>query len=55
MAVVEGGVHDQNGKRLRIYGDPLKVENAKQLIYNLIAEELETNVRDLVFSSLSSF
>lgn len=47
MVVVQDGPQQENEKPLRIYGDPQKVEHAKQLVYDLIAEkEMEVNVRD---------
>lgn len=39
MVVVQDGPQQENEKPLRIYGDPLKVEHAKQLVYDLIAEK----------------
>ena len=45
MVVVQDGPQQENEKPLRIYGDPQKVEHAKQLVYDLIAEkEMEVNV-----------
>jgi hypothetical protein len=52
MVVVQDGPQQENEKPLRIYGDPQKVEHAKQLVYDLIAEkEMEVSV-SLVISSL---
>lgn len=39
MVVVQDGPQQENEKPLRIYGDPQKVEHAKQLVYDLIAEK----------------
>ena len=51
MVVVQDGPQQENEKPLRIYGDPQKVEHAKQLVYDLIAEkEMEVNVRDSFIS-----
>merc|ERR1712127_835690 len=45
MVVVQDGPQQENEKPLRIYGDPQKVEHAKQLVYDLIAEkEMEVSV-----------
>ncbi|XP_046451117.1 far upstream element-binding protein 3-like isoform X21 [Daphnia pulex] len=47
MVVVQDGPQQENEKPLRIYGDPQKVEHAKQLVYDLIAEkEMEVSARD---------
>ena len=49
MVVVQDGPQQENEKPLRIYGDPQKVEHAKQLVYDLIAEkEMEVTV-SLIF------
>ncbi|XP_072160379.1 far upstream element-binding protein 1 isoform X2 [Bemisia tabaci] len=39
MVVVQDGPSQENEKPLRISGDPQKVEHAKQLVYELIAEK----------------
>lgn len=45
MVVVQDGPQQENEKPLRIYGDAQKVEHAKQLVYDLIAEkEMEVSV-----------
>lgn len=52
MVVVQDGPQQENEKPLRIYGDPQKVEHAKQLVYDLIAEkEMEVNV-SLIFPNI---
>jgi far upstream element-binding protein len=49
MVVVQDGPQQENEKPLRIYGDPQKVEHAKQLVYDLIAEkEMEVNVSNSI-------
>ena len=53
MVVVQDGPQQENEKPLRIYGDPQKVEHAKQLVYDLIAEkEIEVNVSSILSLSL---
>ena len=50
MVVVQDGPQQENEKPLRIYGDPQKVEHAKQLVYDLIAEkEMEVSVSLALF------
>jgi len=49
MVVVEDGPLEEKVKKLRIYGDQLKVEIAQQLVHDLMAEESEINVRDFLF------
>ena len=39
MVVVQNGAQQQNEKPLHIFGDPHNVEQAKQLVYDLIAEK----------------
>ncbi|KAJ8672683.1 hypothetical protein QAD02_003943 [Eretmocerus hayati] len=39
MVIVQDGPNQENEKPLRITGDPQKVEHAKQLVYELIAEK----------------
>lgn len=52
MVVVQDGPQQENEKPLRIYGDPQKVEHAKQLVYDLIAEkEMEVSVSLSLFYS----
>lgn len=56
MVVVQDGPQQENEKPLRIYGDPQKVEHAKQLVYDLIAEkEMEVSVSLSLFSFKSLF
>ena len=56
MVVVQDGPQQENEKPLRIYGDPQKVELAKQLVYDLIAEkEMEVNVSKHFFQYFCFF